>query len=298
MLKLVIRSPKLFRMLMRFRRLRPWFQFDLSRLDRIKDEATFAYALQSTLLPNGTYKTTSNLRFKDLDVVISRHLAQFSKAITIHDVAAADGITTVNLSDALERLDIEHTIFFSDKFSILHLRKKGYCQIFYDHDGTFVYADLFGILASPYVPNRFLLSKMLGQCFTLQHSRSAADSEVSLLNPSARLRIEQESLKFFYYDLFESEDCNAPYQLIRCMNALNPAIFKESLLEKAVAKLIANLDDDGLLVIGRTNPQTGENNTSIFRMGDEGLVVVQRVGAGSEIESLIVHSTNQENSNE
>ena len=288
MLKIVIKSPRLFRKLMRYRRLRPWFPSDLSRLHAIDDEATFVFALQATRLPNGSCKTTNSSRFLSLDDSICKHASELSQPVKIHDVAASDGITSVNLSDAMDRESVSHEIWFSDKFSNLYTRRSGLSRVVYDQEGTLVYAEMFGLLASPYLPSRFWLSRILGRLYSRKFERSSNETEILLLNPLARTRIAEKRMRFFYYDLFESEDCNGPYQVIRCMNALNPAIFDESMLIDALTKLVKNLDDKGVMIIGRTNPDSGENHATIFRLGNSVFEVVERIGEGSEIESLVL----------
>lgn len=288
MLKIIIRSPLLFRRLMRYPRFRPWLPFDLSRLEKINDEATFVFALQATRLPNGTCKTTNIRRFKSLDDTICKHAIKFSKPVKVHDVAASDGITSVNLSDALSESSIVHSVRFSDKFSNLYTRRSGLSRIVYDQEGVLIYADFFGLLASPYLPKRFWLSKWLGYAYSEKHERKPDETEILLLNPIARRRIAAKQLDFFYYDLFDSKVSDETYQVVRCMNALNPAIFSESKLRSAVTKLAENLEEKGILVIGRTNPSSGENHATIFQRRDSALVVLERHGDGSEIETIVL----------
>lgn len=300
MLKLVIRSPWLFRKLMRFRRLRPWFQFDLSRLDEIQDETTFVYALQATRLPNGTYKTTNSSRFQQLDDLISSQFEPSKKPIRIHDVAASDGITTVNLAERLESQRISHEIYFSDKYSTLFTRRRGLAKVVYDNDGILVYAHFLGVVASPHLAPRFWLSRLFGRAFAGKFDRTDNEKALVLLNPRARDRIANGELHFFYYDLFESSCDRDSFDLVRCMNALNPAIFSESALKTAVESLVKSLADEGILVLGRTDPQTGVNNATLFKRTGSLIEVVARLGAGSEVEHLPLSpniATNQESAN-
>ena len=293
MLKIVISSPSVFRKLMKFRRLRPWFPFDLSRLHQVNDESTFVFALQATRLPNGTCKTTNSLRFGELDDAICQHAANFSKPISVHDVAASDGITTVNLSDALNRHGIDHNVVFSDKFSNLYSRRLGLSRIVYDQEGTLVYAQILGFLASEHLPGRFWLSRFLGRFYDDRYERRENEQEILLVNPLARARIAQHKLEFYYYDLFESDNPGGLYQIVRCMNALNPAIFESRKLAKALKKLVNSLDEKGLLIVGRTDPNSGDNHASIFQMNASGLEVVEQIGSSSEIESLVLDAARQ-----
>ena len=128
---------------------------------------------------------------------------------------------------------------------------------------------------------------MLGRVYSKQYERSSNETEILLLNPLARTRISEKRMQFFYYDLFDSDDSNGPYQVIRCMNALNPAIFFESQLLKALTKLVKNLDDMGVLIVGRTNPKSGENHATIFQMRKPKFGVLERFGNGSEIKSIV-----------
>ena len=293
MLKIVIKSPSIFRKLMQYRRLRPWFPFDLSRLHLIEDEKTFVFALQATRLPNGTCKTTNNQRFHELDESICKHAVKFDGAIKVHDVAASDGITTVNLSDALTKHGVSHDICFSDKFSNLYTRRLGLSRIVYDQDGTLVYGQLLGLLACKFLPKRFGLSRLLGRIFAEKYERRTSEKEILLLNPLARARIADNKMEFYYYDLFVGDDSKGPYQIIRCMNALNPAIFDSNDLSIAINKLVDSLDEKGVLVIGRTDPKSGDNHASIFLKSQSNLEVIERIGSGSEIESLVLQSSTQ-----
>ena len=77
------------------------------------------------------------------------------------------------------------------------------------------------------------------------------------------------------------------------MNALNPAIFESRKLAKALKKLVNSLDEKGLLIVGRTDPNSGDNHASIFQMNASGLEVVEQIGSSSEIESLVLDAARQ-----
>jgi hypothetical protein len=80
--------------------------------------------------------------------------------------------------------------------------------------------------------------------------------------------------------------------VLRAMNILNRAYFAEELLAKACRNALDGLFQGGICIIGRTvREDAPEHHATIFRKGSSGqFEVLQRIGSGSEIESIALAS--------
>jgi hypothetical protein len=85
----------------------------------------------------------------------------------------------------------------------------------------------------------------------------------------------------------------APSQchVIRSMNILNKAYFSDADITAAVRCAMASLHPGGLWIVGRTIREDPPiHDVSIFRklLGSDAVEVIARIGAGSEIQSLVL----------
>jgi hypothetical protein len=74
--------------------------------------------------------------------------------------------------------------------------------------------------------------------------------------------------------------------VIRAANLLNPECFDKTTLLKMIDGLARAVVEGGLVVICGTT-DTGVNNATVFRRTASGCEVVDRLGAGSEVEALL-----------
>ena len=71
------------------------------------------------------------------------------------------------------------------------------------------------------------------------------------------------------------------------MNVLNIAYFNKERLEEAIEAVYESVKEGGMWIVGRT--EENGNHVTIFRRMDRRWEVIERLGNGSEIETLVVH---------
>jgi hypothetical protein len=292
MIKFIISSLSIYEKIIKNKYLARQVSFDLDNINEIKSEDTFFEAIRQVRLPNGTFKTTINNRFHDLDKEFLP-LLNVEKTYSIHDIGTSDGITAVNLIDGLDIKDISYDFSISDKFSDIYLYKKGLLKYFINAEDNILFADLGGIMFNQYLSNRFFLSKFLGKFLPQKaHNNIENKKTVLLINPRTKDCINKNKLNFFNYDLFNPSSNPGTFDIVRCMNLLNPRLFSEDLLRKGIKNIFESVKNDGLMVIGRTNPRTGENYATVYQKSDEKLKPILKVNGGNEIDALMSQVVN------
>ena len=120
MIKFIISSLSIYEKIIKNKYLASQVSFDLDNINEIKSEDTFFEVIRQVRLPNGTFKTTINNRFHDLDKEFLP-LLNVEKTYSIHDIGTSDGITAVTLIDGLDIKDISYDLSISDKFFVIYL---------------------------------------------------------------------------------------------------------------------------------------------------------------------------------
>lgn len=272
--------------------LRSFVTFAPKGLSLVKDKHLFVKLIDKIKLANGSYKTTRVDRFGDIDTILIEMLSS-KKSYKIHDIAVSDGITSIELQKRLEHNNINHTLTISDKFSKLYFNTRNGLSVYYDEDGNILMASFLGIHINERLSWKYFLSKFLGILFskTLSNKRdkeSNKDKEILLLNPETREGITNGKIEFKYFDVFEQEASPTKYDIIRCMNILNPIYFNEAEIKRAIKSIAESLNDDGILIVGRTEIENNKNLASIFRIKNSQLVLEKQFNAGAEIENLVL----------
>jgi hypothetical protein len=207
---------------------------------------------------------------------------------TIHDAAASDGITSVDLYQKLLVAGIVPRLHISDKFAIIYCEKKWYGAIYKDAGGAVLYADFFSIQACrSIISPRFIVSKMLGFLFPEKISLKPTDTEVLMLNPRTRQLINEGKITFSYCDIFDMPAATEQYDIVRCMNVLNHNIFPDEMILKGVNNLVSTIKSEGLFILGRTEDDTGLNRVTVFKKQGNQLLIVTEINGGSEVKQLL-----------
>ncbi|HMO61156.1 MAG TPA: hypothetical protein PKC39_01630 [Ferruginibacter sp.] len=263
--------------------------FNLQYLDTIKDENLFFKAIHQVRLANGIYKTTKAKRFVDIDTQLTA-LLKPGVIYKIHDVAASDGITSVDLYNTLKAAGINLELHMSDKFSVIYCEKKWYGALYKDADAAVLYADFFSIQASRYIiSRRYILSRLLGFLFPQKSPLKPTDKEVHMLNPKTRSLINEGKISFSYYDIFEVHANAEEYDVVRCMNVLNHNVFADETIVQGALNLVSTIKENGFFIIGRTEENTGQNRVTIFRKKQNELELVININDGSEVKNLLIN---------
>ena len=261
-----------------------FFVQNLLGLNYIKDNSS---VISDVSVTNGTAKTTYANRFDDLNRKISELITK--KSIKIHDVAASNGITSLELYHHLANAGFKPTLFFSDKFSTLYYYSERNKTFFYDTDGQYVFGYTYGMLASKLVSNFFLGCKWL-YYISEKYAKSKFNHSLptTLLLHADVIKTSEKNLNFRYisHDLFQDVQ-NGAYDLVRAMNILNPIYFSEKQLKYALTLIHQSLGEDGIFLVGRTHIDDGKNHASFYRKSNAGFVLIEHHNTGSEIRKLI-----------
>jgi hypothetical protein len=287
MIKLIISSPDLYMRLAKNKFLVRHLGFDLEKIDKISDEDTFYAMITDFRLPNGTYKTTMGNSFQDLDEKIISLLSP-EKTYTIQELAASDGITSINLVSSLSQRNINFNITLSDKYSEIYCYRKTFIKYFADAEGNVSYADCFGIMLNPYLSNRFILSKLLGKLLKKKIATTGDKTKILLINPRTKELIKSGKVNFIYYDVFDKSAGAGTFDISRCMNLLNPRLFSNDTLITGIRNIFNSTREDGLIIIGRTDRTSGKNNTTIYKKSGDKIIQAYTLNDGSEINDIVM----------
>jgi hypothetical protein len=259
------------------------------------------------VLPNGTVKTTSANRVDDLNEAVLPHIARIvEKPVKIMDVGVSSGVSTLEWFQFLSAKDIDCQITATDLtvYSWL-LSLTPNLAVLVDRQRNILHLDVFGRGAPPRATGLqgvfaaavrvlFRMAMMIDSNLPPQNgkTREAAKGLLLKCEPVTLLTkrfVQHEALRVVEDDLLatnrpEFEDA---FHVVRAANILNRTYFSDEVLSQTIKKLKARLKKNGLLIICRT-AGNGTNDGTIFRLtpGSE-LRVLERLGSGSEIESLI-----------
>jgi hypothetical protein len=263
--------------------------FDISRICDLTNQNEFEIILKSIRLSNGTYKTTKSNRFDKLDSKMCSILKDYfnQQTLTVHDFAVSDGSTSLDLYDNIVSLfNIDLTI--SDKYNSLYVKKymNGLITLCYDSSEQFISGSFWLIYANKMVSYKYFVTRILGKFFSSLKVPSKYDNEIHLLNPRIKRMINSGDISFVVYDIFQF-DCEEKYDFVRCMNLLNLSYFDKSKIEVAIRNIYKIVNENGVVLIGRTHKQTDINDASFFQKRGEKLVEIEVMNQGSEIAKLV-----------
>lgn len=248
--------------------------------------------------PNNTFKCTWGGRFEQLD----DRLVQAVKARRLDvrellDVGVSSGTTTLDLCDALKRAGYQPRITGTDYAIhawIVPLGKR--CAALLNTEGQLLQVDLFGRSLQPwrrrldYLTGMWLvrpiLSRILGRLAARKLREGAGVRKVELVSPRIR---NHDLITIIEDDVLAPRDSfRGRFDLVRAANVLNQNYFAEADLRKAVDNLRSYLKGPGSLLFIVRTLASGEHHGTLFEMNESGtLGIVERVGAGSEIEMLL-----------
>lgn len=248
--------------------------------------------------PNNTFKCTWGGRFGALDGrLVEAVKARGLDVREVLDVGVSSGTTTLDLCDAFARERYRPRITGTDYAIhawIVPLGKR--CAALLNPEGQLLQVDLFGRSIQPwrrrldYLTGMWLvrpiLSRIVGGLAVRRLRQGVGVRKVELVSP----RVRNHGLITIVEDdvLTPRDGFGRRFDLVRAANVLNENYFAEADLRKAVDNLRSYLKGPGsLLFIVRTR-MSGDHHGTLFAMSDSGaLEVVERIGAGSEIEKLL-----------
>ena len=266
----------------------------LSPTEQVDVETRFFRALR---LPNGTYKTTYANRLPDVDAALCDLLeadgaAASTTPVRVLDVGVSSGMTTLELVQAMEARGIPRQVVAVDLTVSAYLhRALGVADLLCDPSGQVLQIALpFAAKGRPHDPSGSLPRRALQSAFELAErwvggpNRARVGRPVQLISP--RLR-ERTDVTVVQHDLTRGNPAwDGQFDVVRAANILNLDYFDEATLARMVGYLRRALRPGGILVVARTHDDTRRNHATLFRLGDDGLEPVRRIGDGSEIERI------------
>lgn len=262
-------------------------------------------------LPDGTIKTTYSRRLDDLNRMVLPHVRRLGpRPLRIADVAASSAISTLEWQEFLQAEGVACRVSAGDRlFHASLVRVTRGFEALIDGAGNVLHLDVLGRGIPPRAPGlrgwvTALLGGAVGLALHLDHrapahaGRSSRQtgwlrSEPVLL--ASRRVIERGSVELVEDDLLAQ---NRPeqlgvYHVIRAANILNRGYFPEPVLARMVATLRERLRPEGLLIVCRTDAGGG-NQASLFQwQTSRRFRLLERLGAGSEIEELVLGAGSQ-----
>jgi chemotaxis methyl-accepting protein methylase len=278
-----------------------FFHADLEELERIRQayrkRPTAELASRfSTLLRDlsigGFSKHTGAGRLHLSEAVLARQLVERTpRSARILDLGASDGVTTYDLVQTLKKAGWQD---FRVDLVDLHLRLARYRKSawleYRTPSGVPVFLRLGRLVwRLPRADHRWdfvswiLISRLLRSPSFQSSFRKAGT--ISLVNPSAEacpeIHVHERSCLEHY------PEWDGQFDAVRACNLLNKSYFDDEALVRIISLLKKYLKPEGLLLVSR-NPEEeerSENGTLFTKRGGE-LVVLERIGTGSEIEPL------------
>ena len=250
----------------------------------------------------GTQHTWPN-RFRELDEVLIQEInaaLPVDELVHVHDMAASNGITSVELFERLiaERQKISvHASDFFDAFYVVSPPQSRWQVVFnralapvqfvrgnyaisagrlrmkIAHRALETWLKLSVLPSAIRILSSFLHGPAGGEGSELR----LCVKTISLFHPRCQ-ELAQADCRFTYGrdDLYAPR--SVPAHVVRLMNGLHPAL-PESEVRKALAGIYRTLLDDGIFMIGTRTPR--ERGVTIFRRSKRGFVAIRDIDGGS-----------------
>lgn len=255
----------------------------------------------SLRLRNGTYKTTFQKRFSEINHALLQFLQSGDIAVgDVLDVGISSGSNTLELYQELESAGFKSRIVGTDMVLdawLVHVFL-GCFALVDDTDYPLRY-DVFNQSMKPWVIRKdyrsgfFILRKCINLVLghrakqIMRRPNSTAVRKVELVTP--RLR-EYSNITVHKDDITKyNRGFEGKFSFIRAANVLNKGYFSS----EALASIIDNVrryltKPHGALLVVRTH-ENGINHGTLFKVdADRGCHVLQRFGQGSEIEGIVL----------
>jgi hypothetical protein len=274
--------------------------------------------MQHICVSNWVNRFTARGRFADFDLEVQNCLKRVfpsGSCIAVEDYAASSGITAAEWFAVLRREYPNVRFAASDvALYLIELRQEDSGDIYILEPGgvpvQYIRPPFVVSLIRPqswfYVINRRLQRTAL-RMWKQQLSASLRlpaewngnyrDSEwvsvppfslrmLPLIDPEVQ-QLSEPGFRIYQHSIFDP--LAEPVDVIRSMNVLNRAYFSEERLRGAVAAVEASLRLGGVWIVGRTLRNSSGHDATVFRRLPGGWDTLARIGAGSEMEPLIIN---------
>ncbi len=275
-------------------------------------EEKFFYSIE---LSNGTHKRTWAGRLDDVDQVLLAVFRKFDVTPkTFLDVAVSSGVSAVSWCDALRQAGLRPSMTATDLTMTAYLiRLHDWLHVLVDKEGFPLQYDVCGYAWRPRCRIRLyplgngaltvlwdvLYRKTAGKYDLLARLKSLGLTTPAVGDPLIKAEIKLVTRRLRDNPDIEllDDDILAPtpahlqrrFEVIRAANILNRGYFSKEQLRTAVTHLRDRLVGDGSFFLVVRTDETATNNGTLFLLNADGTFrVVDRIGAGSEIEDIVL----------
>lgn len=255
----------------------------------------------SLRLRNGTYKTTFQRRFSEINQALQEFLQTDAIAVgSILDVGISSGSNTLELYQELDSAGYKSQIVGTDMMLdawLVHVFPGFFALV--DDAGYPLRYDVFNRSMKPWVTSKdyrtgfFIIRKCLNLLLghrarqIMRLPNSAGIRKVELVTPRIlehqNIFVQKDDITTYNHD-FEGR-----FTFIRAANVLNRGYFSNEGLASIIDNVKRYLTKPrGALLVVRTH-EDGINHGTLFNIdADGGCKILQRFGQGSEIEDIVL----------
>jgi len=262
---------------------------------------------------NGTFRTTFRRRFGDVNEVALRLMRSFypmDTELRVQDRAASHGLTSwewaEELFQAFPRAELEGSDVLLNLFKVSLPSGELYIV---EPDGKLL----------QYIKPPFVVTLHYGESWRFPVNRAVAArakrrfeelhlqggpetwmktpdpsryvvGRIPFVHPEARM-FSQRNPRFQFRSRSVFEHTPAACHVLRTMNIFNKSYFSPEQLSEGVNAAFHSIKPGGIWIVGRTLEEDLSNHATFLRRLDKGWEVLERIGAGSEIEELAMHAS-------
>ena len=263
---------------------------NVNKVESIESPELHSIVISDLLTPDSTTRKTCQNRFQDVNKVLLS-LLDNSKLYSIHDIAVSNGITSVDLCDALNTENIRYHLTISDKLSDLNVLKYGNIVFVYTDDYELVFGQYMKIACIPNASYKFFLSKLFGKLLKyrwdrINASNKSASKKISLIHKNAQCLVGEGKMTYISYDIHNEIVVNS-FDIVRCMNVLNLCYFSRDMIISAIRNIALSLREGGILQLGRTE-NNGKNRVSFYMKTKNKFKVVREISGGYDLKDIVL----------
>ncbi len=262
---------------------------------------------------NGTFRTTFRQRFRDVDEVSLRWIGRLYLAdaeLRIQDRAASHGLTSCEWAQRLLQVFPRAEFEASDVLLYLIELSLADGEIYIlEPDGTplqYINPPFVVSLHHPeswrYPVNRFVAARANRRFQRLglpvgwfQRGMEPPDparyrvKEIPFIHPEAKTFLAGNS-RFQFRTRSVFEHTPGACHVLRTMNIFNKGYFSTDQLVEGANAAFDSIKPGGIWIVGRTLEEDLRNHVTFLRRLDKGWEVLDRIGNGSEMEPIALHT--------
>lgn len=267
--------------------------FDKSLLNNPKFDEWEADLFTRLRMSNGTAKMTFANRMPELDAYTTKQAKKFGEPVQIQDVGISSGISTYEWFQSLAQSKRAFNLVGGDAF--IEARYGSYLNkninILCEPNGFLLEADFFGLNVSSAQKKYgyiwfFWFFPIIDFIFRWRGKKIVQNyEEVQLVSQHLS---NHHNIKTVKDDvLADNPFYDNQFHIIRAANIINLSYFNDEQIKRIILNLKKRLQNNGLLIINRTNYEN-KNNGNVYQLQDDKLVSIHQFGEGSEVNDFVL----------